>query len=264
MKFIQHTILVTALSIGIAGVAMAIPQELVDGLGDESYQLREKAEQDLTLWAKKNGKKSLGELSDLKKKSQSPEVQSRLDNVISRASGYKAIPGTRGYMGILLTPELGAAGVSRLVPNTPAAKSGLQPNDKIIEIDGVDLSKKNNGVHDAMTFVQRYVKTKKAGEKLTLKIDRDGKKLSITLKLEDYDKQMKRDPFGNGGLQIQPMPQQRIQPGIQGRLKLIPRPENRNINPRQLKLNEGGPLKLKLEFNLQKELKLEEKKIPKK
>jgi S1-C subfamily serine protease len=145
MKFILHNLLVTALILGVSGMAMAVPQELVDGLGDESYQLREKAEQELAQWPKKNGEKGLDVLSDLKKKVQSPEVKSRLDNVISGTVIFKAIPGTRGYMGIVLMPELGAVGIVRVVPNSPAAKSGLQPNDKIIRLDGINLAKKNNG-----------------------------------------------------------------------------------------------------------------------
>lgn len=189
---------------------MAVPQELVDGLGNVSYQLREKAEQDLTLWVQRNGKKGLDELSELKKKSQSPEVQSRLNNVISSFAMYEAIPGTRGYMGISMEPLLGALGIIRVIPNTPAAKSELQPNDKIIEIDGIDLSKKNDREDEAMTFVQSYVKSKKSGEMLTLKIERNGKKISKILKLADYYQlQARKDPFGrfgDGGIKIQPIP----------------------------------------------------------
>ena len=130
-------------------------------------------------------------------------------------------------------PELGAVSIARLVPDTPAAKSGLQPNDKIIEIDGIDLTKKNNRADEAMTFVQKYVKIKKAGEKLSLKIDRDGKKMAITLKLADYDKKIGQlNQFGNlnnGGIQLLPMQRQGIQRGIQ----IIPRPRNRDLDPKQ-------------------------------
>jgi hypothetical protein len=254
MKFIQHTKLAAALSLGIAGMAMAVPQELVDGLGDESYQLREKAEQELAKWAKKNGEEGLDVLSNLKEKAKSPEVKSRLDNVISGIVIFKAIPGTRGYMGILLMPELGAVGVARVVPDTPAAKSGLQPNDRIIELDGIDLSKKNNRADEAMAFVQAYVKNKKAGEKLTLKVDRDGKKMGITLKLADYDKKIGQlNQFGNlnnGGIQILPMQGG----GLQRNFKIIPRPRNRNVDPKQQLEME----KQLLELNKQHQEQIEE------
>ena len=258
MKFIRHNLLVTALILGVSGMAMAVPQELVDGLGDESYQLREKAEQELAQWAKKNGEKGLDVLSDLKKKVQSPEVKSRLDNVISGTVIFKAIPGTRGYMGIVLIPELGAVGIVRVIPNSPAAKSGLQPNDKIIRLDGINLAKKNNGADEAMEFVKRYVKSKKSGEKLTLLIVRNGKKLSKTLKLADYDNERgplnQRGNFNNGGIQLFPGQGG----GIQRNLKIIPGPGNRNLNPQQRKENERQLLELNQQFQQQIEDLLEQ------
>ena len=258
MKFIQYTELVAALSLVITGIASAVPQELVDGLGDESYQLREKAEQDLTLWAKKKGEKGLDELSALKKKAQSPEVKSRLDNVMSGVSVYKAIPGTQGFMGISMQAAMGGSVILGVSPGPPAAKSGLKPNDKIIELDGIDLSKKNNHADEATDFLRRYVKSKKSGEKLTIKIDRDGKILTKELKLADYNKQMARleaqlDPFGDfgGGVQILPMQGG----GIQRNFKIVPRPRNRDVNPKQLKENE----KERLELNLKRHQKLLER-----
>ncbi len=249
MKLIQYPKVVTTLSLVFSGIASAVPLGLVEGLGDESYQLREKAEQDLTLWAKKEGEKGLDELSALKKKSQSPEVKSRLDNVISGVTVYKAIPGTQGFMGISMQAAMGCSVITSVSPDTPAAKSGLQPFDKIIELDGVDLSKKNNHADEATDFLRRYVKSKKSGEKLTIKIDRDGTTLTKTLKLADYDKQMARlgvrqermlDPFGGaggfgGGIQILPMQGG----GIQRRLKIIPRRGKNDINPKlQLELKQ--------------------------
>jgi len=252
MKFTQYTRLVAVISLTLTGIGSAVPQELVDGLGNENYQLREKAEQDLTLWAKKNGEKTWGELNALKKKAQSPEVKSRLENVMSGVAVYKAIPGTQGFMGISMQAALGGSVITGVSPDTPAAKSGLQRNDKIIELDGIDLSKKNDDVDEATDFLRKYVKSKKSGEKLTVKIDRNGKILTKTLKLADYEKQMARlDPFGdfrNGGIQILPM-----QGGaFQRNFKIIPRPKKLNLNPKQRKQNEE--LLLELNRRHQKQL----------
>ena len=251
MKIIQHTKLVIALSLGIAGMAMAevVPQELVDGLGAESYQLREKSEIELAKWAKEKGEKGLDVLSELKQKAKSPEVKSRLDNVISGIVIFKAIPNTRGYMGLMLTPEIGAVGILRVVPDSPAARSGLQAGDKITGLDAIDLSDKDNRVHEAMTFVQWYVKTKKAGEKLTLKVERDDKKMIIILKLADYDKKIARmNGFDNGGgIQILPMQGG----GFQRNFKVIPPRANRNLNLKQLMENEKELLELNLKHQQQ-------------
>ena len=254
MKFTQHfKILVMLLGVaglaGLTGVAVAVPQELVDGLGDENYQLRENAEKDLTLWAKKKGEEGLTELGRMKQKVKSPEVKSRLDNVISGVVVYKAVPGTRGFMGISMRGVMGASVINTVSANTPAAKAGLQRNDKIIELDGIDLTTKNNDVDEATDFLRTYVKSKKAGEKLTVKIERNGEKLTKELKLADYDQQMRLlDPFGNGmngGVDI--LPQQR---GLQGRIQIAPRPNNLNQN--ELKEQEI----LRLELNMKKQAQL--------
>lgn len=253
MKFIQQTKLAAVLSLGItamSGVAMAVPQELVDGLGDESYVNREKAEQDLTMWAKKNGEAGIGVLSELKKRARSPEVRSRLDNVISESSIYKAIPNTRGYMGVILMPELGAAFVDSVEPGTPASKAGLEAGDIIIEVDGIDLSKKNNDALEATAFLKRYVKTKKAGEKLSLKIKRGVQTFTKNLKLGNYDAELKQLGIQNEGIQIMPM--QGNQRGGRMQIEIFPQGgKNRKLllKDRQLELKKGN-LNLKFEFRL--------------
>jgi membrane-associated protease RseP (regulator of RpoE activity) len=291
MKFISHPIIVATLSLAIIGLAAAVPVELIDGLGDENYQLREKSEQGLKLWAKNKGEQGLDELSELKKKSKSPEVKSRLENVMSGITVYKAIPGTQGFMGISMQAAMGGCVILGVSPDTPADKSGLQPNDKIIELDGIDLTKKNEDVDEATDFLRTYVKRKKSGEKLTIKINRDGKILTKTLKLADYDKQMARlegeiDPFGgfgNGRRQVLPM-----QGGGFGRRpNIVPRAKNRDVDPRQLLQRNQNKLKQLLENpdvpdefkkmlrledaklqkqlnQLKEELKLKEKKVPEK
>lgn len=242
MKFIQLTQVTVISSLAITGLATAVPQEILEGLGDESYQRREKSEEDLALWAKSRGETAFDELSELKKKSSSPEVKSRLDNVLSGVHVYKAVPGTQGFMGITMQSILGGSLITGVSPDTPAEKSRLLPNDKIIEIDGVDLSKKNNDVDEATDFLRMYVRNKKAGERLSIKIDREGKILTKDLKLADYNTEMMRldpfagggDPFGGGGVQILPM-----QGGgnIRIRPQVIPGGLNQLNQEEMLKLN---------------------------
>ncbi len=227
--------------VGLSGVASAVPQELIEGLGDESYELREKSEKDLMLWAKEQGKKGVSELDRMKEKVQSPEVKSRLDNVISKV-GYKAIPGTRGFMGITMNGVMGGSVISGVTQGTPAEKAGLKLNDKIIELDGIDLTKKNQHVNEATDFLRAYVQGKKAGEKLTVRIERDGEKLTKELKLADYDESMKLlRQRGDGGIELLPMPG-----GLRGNMRVIPQ---LNLNPRQLKEKQLRSLELRLKVN---------------
>ncbi len=243
MKISNHIKFISTLGLAFSGLASAVPQALVDGLGDESYQLREKAEQDLVTWAKGKGEGCLDELSDLKKKVESPEVKSRLDNVMSEVNVYKAVPGTRGFMGISMKPMIGSSLINVVSPGSPAEKAGLKVNDKIIELDGVDLSKKNAHANEAMDFLREYVKSKKEGEKLTVKIDRQGKILTKNVKLGNYDEYLKGLDLWrmrNGA-----MPQ--VIPMNGGRVK----PMQLNLSPKQRKENELGRLERSLKIQEQ-------------
>jgi hypothetical protein len=241
-QFTRLTHLTVASSFAITGFALAVPQELVEGLGNESYQEREKAEQELSLWAKERGETAFDELSEMKKKTSSPEVKSRLDNVLSGVHVYKAVPGTQGFMGISMEPILGGSVITSVSPDTPAERAGLRPNDKIIELDGIDLAEKNNHAEEATDFLRMYVRNKKSGEKLSIKIDREGKILTKDLKLADYNTEItKLDPFGDmGGVQILPM-----QGG--GNMRIMPQVRLRGQNLNQEEM-------LKLNLLLQKQL----------
>lgn len=193
----------------LPAMVSAVPQNLVDDLGAENYELREKAEQDLAKWAKEKGQDSYEELSELKSKASSPEVKSRLENVMSGVIVYEAVPGTRGFMGISMQPRMGESFINTVTPESPAEKAGLKPSDVIIAIDGIDLAKKNKHLNEATDFIREYVKSKKEGEKLTVNINRNGKPMTIDIKLGNYDKYLKKGDqweMGNGVIQIRPIP----------------------------------------------------------
>jgi len=219
MKLMQHIFWVGIFSLSLAHLSNAVPQELIEGLGNKNYKLREKSEQELAKWAQQLGEQGVNELENIKAKSRSPEVRSRLDNVIAGTVVYKAIPGTKGFMGIRMLSVLGGAMVDAVTPGTPAEKSGLQAGDIIVMLDGIDLDKKRRNLDEATNFLRFYVKEKKAGEKLSVKLKRNGKIIEKDLKLADYNEHMARlqahldpfapDPFQN--LQQIPMPDARIE-----------------------------------------------------
>ncbi len=245
--------LVVMANLGLAHLSFGVPQELIDGLGDESFQLRESSEQKLTKWLKGEGEAGVKELEELREKTVSPELKSRLSTVISDVTGYKAIPNTRGYMGIEMFMHLGGVGVKAVMPGTPAAKAGLEAGDVIVEIDGIDLSDMKNAADEAMRFLSNYVKNKKAGEKLKLKLERGGQFMDKVLKLADYKKMdqafMFRGGLGPGGMRPEDIERLRLnmeQLNKMGKnnLQLIPDME-------------GGRLqfRLKLDANEMKEFK---------
>lgn len=66
--------------------------------------------------------------------------------------------------------------VTRVVPDTPAQKAGLKQYDVILEVDGEAVSEQNP--------LSRIIVNKKVGSEIKLKVDRNGKILEITVKLE--------------------------------------------------------------------------------
>ncbi|MCX7737574.1 MAG: Do family serine endopeptidase [Candidatus Kapabacteria bacterium] len=97
----------------------------------------------------------------------------------------------RGYIGVqirtideIIAKSVGLDKVEGVVVNDvvkkgPAEKAGIEPGDVILEIDGNKVATSNE--------LQSFVAKKRAGDKVTLTIWRDGKKINKTVKLEPRD-----------------------------------------------------------------------------
>ena len=99
----------------------------------------------------------------------------------------------RGYIGISLRPidelsskslkleKVAGALVDDVLKDSPAEKAGIEAGDVILELDGKPINSSND--------LQSYVAQKRAGDKVNLKLWRDGKSLtkSVTLKRRDKD-----------------------------------------------------------------------------
>jgi len=100
----------------------------------------------------------------------------------------------RAQLGVYLadmTPEIaegfGLAGqkgvlISRLMPGSPAALAGLQRNDVIVEFDGVPVT-------DVVKLRFRVADTS-PGKRVSMVVLREGKRVPVTVTLEDKDKQV--------------------------------------------------------------------------
>lgn len=100
----------------------------------------------------------------------------------------------RGYIGISLRPvdevsakslkldKVAGALVDDIIKDSPAEKAGIEPGDVILELDGKPVNSSND--------LQSLVAQRRAGDKVNLKIWREGKSLtkSVTLKKRDDDK----------------------------------------------------------------------------
>ncbi len=186
MMTVRQIRLIFAFLMGFSGLVLGGPEEMVRGLGVANYFERESAEKRLNEWANENGKVGLARLRELLEGSRSPEVRSRLERVISSVVIYEGLPGTKGYMGVRMMAHRGVVLLTDVLAGTPAARCGLEVNDKVIAVDGINVIDKNGNKESAKDFLDKYVKGKKAGEKLTLKVLRGEKMHTMEMKLGIY------------------------------------------------------------------------------
>lgn len=101
---------------------------------------------------------------------------------------------SRGYLGVVISSineekkdyykleTMKGAFVERVEPGLPGDKAGIMPGDIIVNVDGVD-------VKDSTDLVSN-IANKRAGEKVTISIIRDGKKKSFNVVLGERERMM--------------------------------------------------------------------------
>ncbi len=250
MKFfinLNEAFISGGLGLALSGAVFAVPQGLVESLGDEDFQRREAAQKELSTWTKGRGKETFNKLKELKQSSNSPEVKMRLETVLDEMVIPEPIAGTRGFIGISMDPMLGSVRVRSVHPGTPAEKKGLKVGDEIIGLDGKDLTLLNTEIMEASEFLGNYVKNKNAGDKLDLKVRRGEQVLEIKLKLGDYDQLMGQiNPMQNRvfppGAQLKQFRQMQVQPNLP-QLNIMP---NAGLEGMKLQLDFGDGEQLEM------------------
>jgi serine protease Do len=111
---------------------------------------------------------------------------------------------TRGYLGVLIqpvTPDLArefklpdntGALVAEVTPDSPAAKAGLKEGDVVVEFNGRKISESRQ--------LRLLVAQTAPGTEVTLRIVRDGKPKTVTVKLGELPAQAGRGEPRPGGL----------------------------------------------------------------
>lgn len=84
-------------------------------------------------------------------------------------------PEAKNYLGI--DQKIKGVIISGVIPNSPAFKGGLKNNDVIISIDGKNIPD--------VREIQSFIRSQKIGDKMTVKILREGKEQQITVTLEE-------------------------------------------------------------------------------
>lgn len=160
---------------------------MVEKLSNPDFLEREKAQKQLQTWIHKLKARSILPLKEHYLSSKSPEVKARLLKLLERSVNENHGIVTRGFVGIQMAPLKGAVSISEVQPNTPAAKHGLLNGDVIAKVDDEDLSKIIETDEAAMEFFSAYIKSKRAGDSVTLHIQRNNKPKQIEIILGDYD-----------------------------------------------------------------------------
>ncbi len=84
-------------------------------------------------------------------------------------------------IGFEITEDTGVL-VTRVVPNSPAAKAGLRSGDVIVSLDGQKL--------DSADAVQQFVETKNVGDRLSAIVKRGGREINVTVEAGPFPKKM--------------------------------------------------------------------------
>jgi plasmid maintenance system killer protein len=109
------------------------------------------------------------------------------------AGGLTLMEQPRVMMGITMSDaeENGGALVDSVVDGLPASKGGLQVGDRITTADGKKI--------EGQQALRDILKGKNPGDSIELKVDRDGKTKTVTVKLAKFDAEKMGIPMAQGG-----------------------------------------------------------------
>ncbi len=175
------------MAFSLAG-GQVIPKAMVEGLAAEGFSVREKSQDDLLEWARKNLDSSAGALLELSG-DVDPEIRMRSHEILKKLSDEDYLSDGQGYVGITMVEEILKAGpdgkpgagirISRVLRDSPADSSGLRVGDLIIALDGQAWEGRG-----AMNAFMEAIAGKKPRVEVVLTIRRDaGEPIDITVKL---------------------------------------------------------------------------------
>lgn len=93
---------------------------------------------------------------------------------------YGYVQGKPAQIGVTLQDYMNMVYVYDVNENSPADKAGLQEGDKIMKVDGEEVTTSSQ--------VKNKISNSKAGDKMTFEIERNGEKKNITVTIEEAKK----------------------------------------------------------------------------
>ena len=125
----------------------------------------------------------------------SPDITVSVIDLVEKKENYKPAPKRDrveggGYLGITFVPNVvdrTPAYIEEIEPNSPAAKSGLKPDDEVVYFNGLPVV----SVQAFEELLDRY----RPGETVKLEVRRKDKLTTVELKLEPHKKKPTRKPM---------------------------------------------------------------------
>lgn len=172
----------------LAPAAEPDPQRLLGELSSEVFKTREGAEAALREWATREPKAAEELFSGQMETAADPELKARCRALLKHVVLLEYRKQGEGYVGIQMREEplvLGANGaggigirILAVVPDTPAAKVGMQPGDLVLAFEG-----KGWDQPDAMQRFSEEIRKHRPGQRVKLRVRRgqEDKELEIEL-----------------------------------------------------------------------------------
>jgi hypothetical protein len=168
----------------LADVEGGDPKEWLQDLESEEFAVRERAGGKLAKWAEESPDEARELFLGHFRSHEDPEVRMRCSELLRNSVLTEYRGHGKGFVGIAMQ-EIGIEGggfgvqISRVEPDTPAAKSGLRVGDVIEALDG-----RSWDVPGADLRFKAEVMSRRPGDKVTLRIRRRGEAQPVDVELE--------------------------------------------------------------------------------
>jgi C-terminal processing protease CtpA/Prc len=170
-----------------------VPEQLLRELGAPDFLTRERAQHELTAWAREQPNTVTDALLRVVKRHPVAEIRVRSLSVLRALVDELYDAEGQGYLGIRMRDDvatLPGAGeenvpvvlVSDVLPDSAAQKGGVQPGDRIVCIHQEDWGTPSPG-RTACTVFQERIKSRKPKDPVRLRVLRQGAMIDLTVRL---------------------------------------------------------------------------------
>lgn len=183
--------------------AIELPSEALGRLADDSFKVREAAQQEVLIWARKNPQKSPSLLLRYLRKTADPEVQFLCAEVLKSLAKEEYATDGKGFIGIqmrdeiVIMPEDGkqqaAIRITFIFPGLAADKAGLKVGELLVGING------KGWPSPATTAMREQVQDMKPTTKIILQVIRNKK-------VEDVEVTLVKRPLAADNPMLESMP----------------------------------------------------------